>query len=318
MSSTNHAKYAFLYVLALIALAFTGIGLGQIVFQIINFNFPETTFTYASGYLQEILRLGIAFVVVAAPIYYGVTRQINKELAAGRMNQETGVRRWLTYLILLAASGTAIGFLIGFLLSFLEGELTVKFALKVASVLLITSGFGFYYTYDLRRQNLVRDLKVRLFGVVLGIVVIAALVSAFTIMDSPFRARELREDQERVDDLYQIEFEIEQFNRLEGRLPESLAEMVEGQQLRESNTKDPISDVEYVYQVLGDREYKLCATFTHSNLEEDLDERERQRWADPEWMHSAGEYCFSKKVESSDEGVMPRIPGLPELVPTEE
>ncbi|MFH1375615.1 MAG: DUF5671 domain-containing protein [Patescibacteria group bacterium] len=318
MSANNHAKYAFFYILALIALAFTGIGLGQIAFQIINFNFPETTFAYSSGYLQEILRMGVAFVVVAAPIYYGVTRQINKELAAGRMNQETGVRRWLTYLILLAASGTAIGFLIGFLLSFLEGELTVKFALKVASVLLITGGFGFYYTYDLRRQNLVRDIRVRLFGAVLGVVVIAALVGAFTIMDSPFRARELREDQERVNDLNQIKFATEQFNHLEGRLPESLAELVEGQQLRESDTQDPISDAAYIYRVLADREYELCATFTHSNLEEDLDERQQQRFVDAEWMHSAGEHCFSKKVESLDEELLLRLPRLPELVPAEE
>jgi Domain of unknown function (DUF5671) len=61
------------------------------------------------------------------------------------------VRKWLTYIALLIAAGVVIGDLITFLSYFLKSELTARFVLKVATVLVIAGAVFWYYLGSLKK-----------------------------------------------------------------------------------------------------------------------------------------------------------------------
>ena len=89
---------------------------------------------------------------MAFPIYLLVQWFILGDLHAHPENCESGVRKWLTYIALFLAAGVVIGDLITFLAYFLRGELTVRFVLKVITVLVIAGGVFWYYLASLRQN----------------------------------------------------------------------------------------------------------------------------------------------------------------------
>src|SRR6266566_75951 len=82
---------------------------------------------------------------------------------------ESGVRKWLTYLSLLGTAGAMICDLICFLDYFLTGELTVRFVLKAATVMLIAGAVFAYYLGSLRWRA-----RSRAFGAAAAMAVIAS------------------------------------------------------------------------------------------------------------------------------------------------
>ena len=129
----------FFYLLVLFTLGFSAVGIGQILFQVINAVFPETTFQYDSAFSDQILRFGISSTLIAGPIYWLITHLINRELFRGHLDKDSAVRKWLTYLFLLISSFVVVGTLINLLNGFLGGELTIKFLLKSISLMIASS-----------------------------------------------------------------------------------------------------------------------------------------------------------------------------------
>ncbi len=97
--------------------------------------------------------------MVAYPVYLGLMRQINRDLAHYREKHFSGVRKWLTYLTLLVAAIIAIGAVIAFLTSFLRGELTLRFLLKLLVVLVLDGGVLWYYFDWIRRKPVPKVLN---------------------------------------------------------------------------------------------------------------------------------------------------------------
>src|SRR5690606_40532681 len=98
-SHGSAAKIMFYYLLVLVALSFTAIGLGQILFQIINPSFPESPDHYDGILSQSTPRFGLSSGIVAAPIYWFVTHLFHKELASRELDHGSAVRTWLTSLV---------------------------------------------------------------------------------------------------------------------------------------------------------------------------------------------------------------------------
>jgi len=302
---SSAARHTFYYLLILFTLSFTAIGVGQIIFQIINKVFPETFFDYDTSYSQEILRFGLSSVIIASPIYYWVARTVNKELATKLLDQHSLVRKWLTYLIIFVASVTVIGFLMGILNSFFNGELTIKFILKALSAILIAGLIFLYYFYDIRREKFAYNRTILAFRTTFIVIVLASIVAGFIYIDSPFKVREYREDNERINRLRNLSNEIDSFYWENDVFPQSL-EIIEGDVLAK-HLKDPVTGERFQYQVLEPKVYQLCATFNHSNREEE--DQEFRYYYDSEWLHDAGEYCFEQKVihdDDDDERIVPR------------
>src|SRR3990167_1537695 len=100
MEKQQNAKFAFFYLLSLVALVFTSVAAGMIIFQIINKTVVDELSLAPGGFSQDALRFAISAMIIAAPIYFAMMRLINKNLLSGRMEKDSGVRKWLTYFIL--------------------------------------------------------------------------------------------------------------------------------------------------------------------------------------------------------------------------
>ncbi|MGF1570845.1 MAG: DUF5671 domain-containing protein [Nodosilinea sp.] len=157
--SGEMARDAFFYLLAFIALVLWTQALGEIAFFFIDNLVPDSLNPYY-GDSSWRLAFALARLMVAYPVYLGLMRQINRDLAHHREKYFSGVRKWLTYLTLWVTALIAIGALIAFLTSFLRGELTLRFVLKVLVVLVLDGGVLWYYTHWIRREPAPKSLRV--------------------------------------------------------------------------------------------------------------------------------------------------------------
>jgi hypothetical protein len=150
---SGSAKDAFLYLVSFSTLATWTIGLGSVMFTLIDRWIKDplsATNSYAGGYYQ--MANSLASVIVAFPVYILVTRYTLGELEIHPEKLESAVRKWLTYIALFVAAGVVVGDLITFLTYFLRGELTGQFAAKVADVLVIAGAVFWYYLGSMRKR----------------------------------------------------------------------------------------------------------------------------------------------------------------------
>lgn len=296
---TTAAKIMFYYLLVLVALCFAAIGIGQILFQVINAIFPESTYYYDGVLSQSTLRFGISSVIVAAPIYWFITHLINKELASKELDPHSAVRKWLTYLILFVSSIIVLGLLIGILNSFLNGELTIKFVLKWLTVLVISGTIFLYYLYDIRRDDFKEKGIIHIFRAVFLLLALGSLIAGFLYVDFPSEVRAQREDQTRVDRLRSITYQIDEYYRKNEQLPQQLADIT----TLPGQLKDPVTQEPFGYTIKGEDEYELCATFETSVKEQAESGAPRyEYWVDPDFVHGAGKHCFDKEVSEYVKG----------------
>lgn len=149
------ARDAFVYLLAFSTLGIWIQALGQLGFIYVNQFIPDPV-SPSYGDPAFDVAFSLARLIVAYPVYLLLMRQLIKELRLYREKHYSGVRKWLTYLTLLIAALIGVGTLITFLTSFLRGELTLRFLLKVAIVLILDGGVLAYYGAWLRRRPVQR------------------------------------------------------------------------------------------------------------------------------------------------------------------
>jgi len=152
---SGSAKDAFLYLLNFSTLATWTIGLGAVIFTLIDrlIKDPLGPINYYANSDYQMAD-SLACVIVAFPVYLLVMRYIIRELEIHPEKLESAVRKWLTYIALFIAAGVVVGDLITFLTYFLRGELTARFLAKVAAVLVISSGIFWYYIGSLQKSAL--------------------------------------------------------------------------------------------------------------------------------------------------------------------
>lgn len=142
------AREAFLYLLLFTTLFLSAFHFGVILFELIEKLLPDPAGT---GYQADSLRWAVATVVVSFPIFLFLTARLERELRKDPAKRDSKVRKWLTYLTLFLAAGFLIGDLVSLIYYFLEGELTVRFLLKVLVVAAIAGTVLGYYLHDLRK-----------------------------------------------------------------------------------------------------------------------------------------------------------------------
>ncbi len=300
-ANQNHpAKFSFLYMLSLAALIFTGLSVGMIIFQIINKYIPDPLNQLRNTFSSDQLRFAISALIVAAPVFFVTSRQIYQNLFKGNLDKDSGVRRWLTYFILLVSSIIMLGWFIGLINNYLSGELTVKFILKAITAIGI-AGLGFsFYLYDIRREEVVgvKDKGIKLYSIISILAVISVFAIALFLVESPAQVRDKKLDAEIINDLINIESALNQFYKQQERLPNDLTEL-KNQVIfiTDENLQDPETGQPYQYQALSEDQYRLCGQFRTSNLT-DQDEIYYAK----SWIHDQGEQCFDKEI-SLDNGV---------------
>lgn len=141
------AREAFLYLLLFTTLYLSAFNLGGLIFQLIEFAFPEPG--AAAEPVRQAIRWSVAILVVALPVFLFLARLTNRELKRDPTKRASKVRRWLTYMTLFVAASALLGDGATLVYHLLGGELTIRFVLKVLTIVVIAGAAFWYYLRDL-------------------------------------------------------------------------------------------------------------------------------------------------------------------------
>lgn len=300
---TGGAREAFFHLLTFASFFTTVISLIVLFFSYINRLFPDPALRdvyYPSSYDMSGIRWSLAAVIVAFPLFLLLSRFLLKEMSAHPEKSWSGIRRWLTYLTLFIAATAIMGDVITLVFQLLEGELTIRFLLKVLVVLVI-AGLSFaYYFLSLRMPVEKKETKKmhRMFALIGSAITVIAIVWGIVLAGSPMSERLRKFDERRIEDfnvirneaativLDQTRHERPGERRIVNPLPQSLPELQEQAVYQKLEITDPQTGELYEYRVLNESTYELCAVFNFP----------RDHQYDIFWNHEAGRQCFTIDV----------------------
>ncbi len=299
-TDTGSAKDAFFHLLVFTTLYSTVISLIILAFDYIGRWFPDAAldqYAYRSPDVSGI-RWAIAVIIVSFPLFALLSRTLHREFKVQPEKLASGVRKWLTYLTLFVTACTLIGDFITLLFYLLNGELSVRFLIKVFAILVL-AGMPFTYYFSALRMDGEQygksPLHVRFLWASLAITV-AFIVYGIVLAGSPMQGRNELFDQQRVSDLKAIENQVYEsvygsnryptqpvkMTQLPKPLPKTLDDIAANATYQKLRISDPDTGVSYDYVVKGNS-FELCAIFTLS-----LDQG-----YDIFWNHPVGRHCFS-------------------------
>lgn len=284
----------------LITLYVSVIALLNLVFDIINQIYPDAVsggYYVSSGYSASI-RWAIACLIIFFPIYIIITRYLRKNSETDPSRREIWVRKWFVYLTLFLSVLTIAIDLITLVNSFLGGELTTRFLLKVLATLVVTGAVFGYYFYDLRTEG-GNNRTGKIFAWTSIILVAASIVWAFAVIGSPMNARLFQFDNQKVNDLQNIQYQVINYWQAKGKLPADLAALNDSI----SGYVAPVdsqTQQAYVYKVTGVKDFQLCADFNLSTVN-NMNNNAVARpvgYASDNWTHGKGQKCFDRTIDS--------------------
>jgi hypothetical protein len=306
---SNAAKFAFFYMLSLVALIFMALSSGMIIFQIINKLIADPINQFSGRFSTEALKFAISAIIIATPIYFLITRQIFKNLFSGELDENSGIRKWLTYFILLVSSVVMIGWFIATINSFLDGELTSKFILKSLTAIGIAAIVFSFYFYDIKREGVKekKDKIIRLYFVASLVAVIAVFISSLFFVESPGETRDRKMDEKVLSQFNKIDGAVNQYFKIHEDLPENFKVLQgEFEYLVDKDFVNPFTNKTFDYNLKSTTTYELCDTFLASNIEEETEDYREYKEL---WPHGAGYQCLDKTIIKNGKEIINRIPG---------
>ncbi|UPA21992.1 DUF5671 domain-containing protein [Candidatus Peribacteria bacterium] len=290
------ARDAFFHLLTFVSLYTTVISTIILFFTYINHLFPDAAleqYPTDTTWMGSTIRWSIAAIIVSYPLFIWISRILVKEMSTHTEKAVSGVRRWLTYFTLFVTASALMGDVITLIFYLLEGELSIRFLLKVFVVLAVAGTVFLYYFLSLRTQPKTTQASGlnKLFLTIATAIVGVAVVWGIVLAGSPGAERERKFDDRRVEDLRAIQNEIT--NIAYGNkpirpdapvvaIPKTLQEISDQAVYQKLNLTDPETGASYIYNVQSATKYQLCATFSF----------ERDLSYDIFWNHPAGEHCF--------------------------
>lgn len=257
MTDKNSPKFAFYYLLSLVALIFMGISVGLIFFGIINQTISDPLLYPSSQNFSSQFKFAISALIISVPLYYLTLSLIRKGLKKGELNINSGIRRWLTYFILFVSALVILGFLIGIINNFLSGEITLRFILKALTVFIISGLIFAFYFYDIKQSDFKSSNQInRIFLISSLFIVLAAFISVWFFIESPQKARDRRLDQRILSDISNLESSINYYYSQNATLPDNLPSVIEDEE-----QLNYFQDRGIEYKKTSEDSFELCADF---------------------------------------------------------
>jgi hypothetical protein len=126
-------------------------------------------------------------------------------------------------------------------------------------------------------------------GVLLTVVVVAAVATGIYLIGSPSEERARRLDRKRVEHLANLTRAVDVYWIRHARIPPTLDEL--RKEVGDSvTTIDPGTSARYEYQPLEGAAYELCAAFERDSTEAGRLDGEM------EWSHRSGRHCFRREA----------------------
>lgn len=274
-----------------------------LLFQYVNIYFPDVLTTYEPT-VRDSVRRSEAILFVVFPCFLFLSWLIERDAAASPALREFKVRKWLIYFTLFVSAIAIITDLVVLIYNFLGGDLTTPFVLKIFIVLLTAAAVFGYYLWDLRRGR-GRSAVPRLAAFASAAVVAACLVAGFFLIGSPALERSRRFDDQRVQNLAEIQSQIVSYWTRKGEIPASLddlADSISGFR----PPADPETGLSYEYRATGPLGFELCASFTTDSTARTVKgmplspATPRPLFhfaADENWRHGTGRACFERAID---------------------
>ena len=252
----------FIHLLAIICLYFAAVNFGVILFQLLNLYLPDVIVDVYRDGVYDTIRWAVATLVIVFPVYAWLNWFLEKELARFPEKRELRTRKWLIYLTLFWAAGVIMGDLVTLVYNFLQGELTLRFVLKILVVLVIATGVFKYYLLILKPALLpAQAILKRVLSWTTIALAVAVVVAGFAVAGLPKDQRLKKLDDRRVGDLQSIQSQVLYFWQQKSRLPDGLDQLkdsISGYQA----PVDPATSQPYEYKKLADLKFELCADFS--------------------------------------------------------
>lgn len=285
------AKDFFLHLGSMVALYAVSISFLNLIFRIINKAFPEVNYNiYAWGGGSE-MSLPVATLIVVFPIFIIISRFVHKIYEVNPEKKDIWIRRWLTYVTLFVAGIVLTVDLVMVLYKFLDGQdLTVAFLLKALAVLAVASCVFGFYLQDIRDKVSAKSRKI--WAGAIAIIILASIILGFGVLGSPKTQRLLKQDNQKIIDLQNIQWQVINYWQVNGRIPEKWEDMMIDVQTGSS----------YLYKKTGELNFELCAAFNRSSLD-NSSYAAREIFIKPglrqneNWSHPAGDYCFGRSID---------------------
>lgn len=298
-------KDFFYWAGAMVALYWSVTSFIFLMFDYINYAFPDPLRYYMSDPYQGGVSFEMSSLIVLFPVFILLMWLIHRDISRDHSRSEVWVRRWaLVFTLFIAALSMTIDLVI-LVHSFLNGDaITTAFVLKVLVVLLVAAAAFMHFIADLwgywekypRRGNSV--------GVAALVLVLLSISAGFFILGTPAHARLVRFDQQKVSDLQQIQSEILSYYQSKQTLPITLNDLNNSLSYftvpADAQTGQP-----YGYRVTkAPYSFELCATFNSAGTIQGqaYDSRYPQTPAPvggtiDNWQHSAGIQCFARTID---------------------
>lgn len=301
-------REVFLHLLAIFTLYGSATSFGVLLFQYINYFFPNPQSPegfYSGRAILTPLRFAISTLVVVYPVFIAVSRFLNKSYLYDAAKRDFRLRKWLIYFTLFVAAIIIMGDLVAIVNNFLGGETTFRFILKSVSVIFIAGLVFGYYLYDVRRTGPSKFVKRFTWSV--SIIVAAAVIGGFFLAGSPKEERLYRFDQQRINDLQNIQSHIINYWQRKIVLPENLDNLkdnISGYMV----PVDPQTDAPYDYHVKKAQNltFELCAIFNRSSsagIQKSKSIMAPQSTPygifayGQNWDHREGKNCFERTID---------------------
>lgn len=289
----------FIYLGVIIGLYVSTFSLINILFSLINKWLPDTTNFYNYDYSFESMRMALAALIIFFPLFIYLSRISTKAVVITPEKKDLWVRRWFFFLTLFL-TGLAMAIDLATLVyRFIGGEdLTLRFFLKVLLLFAITFAVFRFYLYELRRDVTLPMPKRKYIMYATCVGVLVVIIAGLVAIGSPSKQRNVRFDEQRVENLSSIQYAVTDYYRANDKLPVDLTVLSQGTTYYISSVKDPETKADYEYRVVSGNKYEICATFSSSNITENSSVKTNYQVSDL-WLHQVGRTCFER--EAGDE-----------------
>lgn len=289
------AKDFFLHLGVIATLYASVIALLNLLFSVINTAFPQIDRYYGVPNMS----LPMASLIVAFPIFLVLTKLVYKSFEKDQGKRNIWVRKWLMVLTLFVAGAVLAGDLVTLVYYFLDGqELTTGFILKVLSVLVVSFAVFGYFLQDMKDKLTVKSRRIWLTSAT--VIVLVVIILGFSVIGSPRTQRLIRYDEQKVNDLQNIQSQIIYHWQSKEALPNELGEL-DDPLASFIVPKDSQTGDSYVYKKTNSRTFELCADFNlkgpRSQNSPRISNVYKYGTENEVWNHEAGEYCFERIVD---------------------
>ncbi len=292
-------KDVFLHLFGIVTFYLSIVSFINLYIQYIDFLYPDTLNLFYTNITNSV-KIFTSMLIIAWPFYLLTAWILAKDVKANKEKKEIKIRKWLLYLTLFISAVTIIVDLITFVYHLLDGDLSIKFFLKVLVVLVVAGLVFSYYLWDLKKEETNKKLNL-IFAYLTAALVILSVALGFFIIGTPAKQRAYHADEQRIQNLQIIQDRVVNYWQLKQALPENL-NLLEDSISGFKVPTDPDTQATYEYKITGDLAFELCADFktVSTNQNASLKAASYAEFGgdfQQNWDHQAERTCFSRTID---------------------